>query len=239
MAEDVTGPDGPPRVNFYSIDKNSLLVGELIPTGGNGNSSTNSNTGSSGFLSEGIDVGTIENFDDLVSNYINKNYPALNDMGYIAQGLMESADTSNINPLGYILQKNNEESEIQFDAIDVDNFTLDEILTLISVIKPFLNEDQQKKVEEIENVFKELNSEEVQQLIALVSDFELFIKEMAKQKADEYIVQLKGKLNTPINNAKFKVAANINLKRDQLKGVLFKTTDDVIDQSAKAAIEFA
>ncbi|MFT3738789.1 MAG: hypothetical protein QM786_08515 [Breznakibacter sp.] len=237
MAEDVTGPDGAPKVNIFSITRNNLLSGNfqssvlpdiyqnvLVQSGGNSKFGTDQTVGVK--QNEATqDIDSIENPVD--GDEVNSQATAI--ISEFGDGGATTIDSTQL------LTQSVAAGQDLYDYPEGE-VTAANVIELIDKVIPFLKEDQRIKAEAWKAKIAEYDQSEIVTIYRELKDYDKFLKELAKQTLQMLIARLNKPILDQSAKIKTKVVGFIDGKRDELLVAIDKKIVLLIDSiGTKAA----
>lgn len=234
MAEDVAGPDGAPIANIYSITKNILLDG--------GTSFSNMPDAFQNIIAESARNTTAE--DNTVG--LSQGGATQNDSLKVVFGEevnlevasmlndLNAGEKTDIDSTLYAITQTTTSEENTSPAFEGE-VTIEQIINLIDVVSPFLNDEQRQRAEDFKNRINEFNNNELVILYKELKDLDQFIKKTAKDILRNLVDRIKQPIIEQSNTIKEKVVGFIDNKRDNLLSAIDSKINKLIDELAKKA----
>lgn len=235
MAEDITGPDGAPQVNIFSIARNSLLSGNA-QSGTLPDMFQNilvQNRKQSKFGSDQtIGVKKDDSFQN-TDSVVVVNSEEINSLTSAIISDLKTDSSATIDST-WLLPKPTSAWEDQFYSDE--EITAERIIELIDKVKPFLKPEDQAKADELKAKIVEFDQSELLVIYRELKDYDKFLKELAKQTLEMLIAKLNKPILEQSAKIKAKVVGFINGNRDELLSFIDKKLILIIDSiGTKAA----
>lgn len=228
MAENVSGSEGPPNMNIYSVCPNpfapQVTEGDFDITGGADVQQT---------------LDSLSNLLDDLNNIQNQidNLPAA---GGEINSLIESAlANARVTYVGVPINANSLktwEDESIWDEEEEEEFSLEGLVEVLEAIKMFCSSEQKQKIDKILGYIKILQSKEAKQLYEAITDLKGFTKKILKQELDKIL----NKYTKLINQKTAKINKAYTNKIDSLlsksENFVNKVIDSTMNMVSKAVI---
>lgn len=242
MAEDISGPDGAPVANIYSIAKNSLLKGNAsysnLPDAYQNIIIKNNNDRAS-YPDNNIGLNPNDQFkaDSLnaaiYGNKFNQEVDSILSKSSI-DSLQSLIAKRSIDSLQNLLTKTQKAELSPAYAAD-DKITVEKVIELIDLVSVFLNEKQRAKADEFKEKITEFDSNELVVLYRELQNLDQYVKKMAKDALKGVVY----KINQPIINEagkiKGRVIGFIDGKKDTLLASFDRELFKLVDTLARRA----
>jgi hypothetical protein len=248
MGEDVAGPEGPARSNFYSVSENSLLSGAWAVSGTRYENVLRSDSGESGIT--GGDLGEKQDTaeEDAYYAQLNTYYESVDHAYADIDAVISSRDTAALEHEEAI-----ELSSVQWqitppddmpEMLDIRTVTMDDVLKLLKLVdalSTFLNEDQLATYRQIKESIA-LAQQQRDDITDMVRRL-LNIKQTAINAVFERYEKEKVRLLAPVTEQVAKLKSTVHSGLEQATDKAGQLVDRLVDPSMdgikKVALEAA
>lgn len=241
MAEDASGPDGPPVINFYSIFKSSKINEELVLSGSQyenvDQSENNTSSGGSSSVGQAIDnVATLGDAEALLERYKQEAAEAEAKANALIPrktvGLPQPKDDLKEDLKAFI--PTGDTSAVMDSPVDAMSYQ--DLIAILDFLIPFLEKERQDQVEGFKELLVSFSPEQLEEFIAKFSDIRGLINGIIKVQIDAQIAKVTEPLKTRVDNLNLKIETGIMNGTDSLLSVMGKGIDVPINGFVDLAI---
>ncbi|MCH7534300.1 MAG: hypothetical protein IH948_00865, partial [Bacteroidetes bacterium] len=236
MGDDVAGEDGPPIMSAYSIVESSLLPDQY-----------NYATGSveeiygmtaSGFANISTDQSVTPSYsltadanDDVPNDTPDLSNATSDDDEFGDIGSYLEGDSELDRAVDYTLEENQDhagEFTLDIPEISLQNITYEDVANLVSLIKPFMNEEAQAKVDDILDLMADLEQSVLGDIYKELKESGFNINKLLKHQVDKLSVKLTDPIEEKLNNLTSNIDNVITTKVDEGAVVFTDLVEKVI-----------
>jgi len=241
MAEDASGENGPPVINFYSVFESSKIDEQYVISGideyRNENNATNAdNSSGDNAIGEAIEgKATIGDAEAMMNKYQQQMREAEAEM----EALIPTKDVGRPEPRDDLRREfaasipSEPNTEIIEDPVSA--LTYQDLIEIIDFIAPFLEEEQQTKLLEFKELLVSFTLDELEALIEKFKDVRGFLSDMIKSKITYQLSKVTAPLKNKVDNINRKIDTAIMKGTESLIAKLEVGVDAPINGAVKLA----
>ncbi len=243
MAEDASGDDGPPVINFYSIFESSKIDENYVLS--------NSDEYENIDLSENSDLVSGDNsIGEVIEGYVSIG--DAEEMMATYQQEMEDAEAQAqalipTQTVGVVTSTDNLEEDLadyipsEEDSVDssdaTSTLTYQDIIDIIDYIAPFLEEEQQEKILDFKELLVSFSPDEIESVIEKFSDIRTLLNDLIEAQITAQITKVTKPLKDKVDGLNNKIDTAITRGTNTLLEEMEYLIDEPIDGFADIALK--